>query len=67
MQALTLAMTLHEKGRAAMKKKDYAEAILLLLEADKEFTYVYFGDIRGHKLFCCQYFVVNILSTFHCC
>jgi len=33
-------MTLHEKGRAAMKKKDYAEAVLLLLESDKEFVYV---------------------------
>ncbi len=32
-----LAMTLHEKGRAALKRKEYGEAVLLMLEADKEF------------------------------
>ncbi len=37
LQALTLALTLNEKGRATLKKKRYAEALLLLLEADKEF------------------------------
>ncbi|XP_013387690.1 NEDD8 ultimate buster 1 [Lingula anatina] len=36
-KALTLAMTLHEKGKAAIKRKQYGEALLLLLEADKEF------------------------------
>ena len=36
-QALTLAMTLHEKGKALLKKKEHADALYLLLEADKEF------------------------------
>lgn len=37
-KALTFAMTLHEKGRVALKKKEVAQALLLLLEADKEFS-----------------------------
>ena len=37
LQALVLAMTLHEKGKATVKRKDYSEGLLLLLEADKEF------------------------------
>lgn len=36
-KALTLAMTLHEKGRQAIKRKDITMALPLLLEADKEF------------------------------
>ena len=39
-QALTLAMTLHEKGKATLKKLQYGDALYLLLEADKEFKYV---------------------------
>ena len=39
LQALTLALTLHEKGRSELKKRNYAEALLLLLEAEKEFRY----------------------------
>ncbi|XP_066999509.1 NEDD8 ultimate buster 1 isoform X2 [Anabrus simplex] len=37
-QHLLVAMSLHEKGRTAMKKEDYALALILLLEADKEFS-----------------------------
>ena len=36
-QALALALTLHEKGRSVLKKRNYPEALLLLLEAEKEF------------------------------
>lgn len=36
-KALSVAMVLHEKGRTALKHKKYSEALLLLLEADKEF------------------------------
>jgi len=39
LQALTLALTLHEKGRSVLKKRNYAEALLLLLEAEKEFSH----------------------------
>ncbi|CAN7991543.1 unnamed protein product [Ixodes hexagonus] len=36
-KALGLAMVLHEKGRTAMKRREYSEALILFLEADKEF------------------------------
>lgn len=36
-QALVIAMSLHEKGKSALKKKDYSLALVLLLEADNEF------------------------------
>lgn len=36
-KALALAMVLHEKGRAAMKRENFSDALLLFLEADKEF------------------------------
>nr|KAG5707680.1 hypothetical protein BaRGS_003255 [Batillaria attramentaria] len=44
-KSLTLAMTLHEKGRVALKEKKYSRALLLLLEADKEF-----GNCRAEIL-----------------
>ena len=37
LQALAFAMALNEKGRAYMLQKEYSVALLLLLEADKEF------------------------------
>ncbi|KAK3754616.1 hypothetical protein QZH41_007921 [Actinostola sp. cb2023] len=36
-KALALAMTLDEKGKSTLKQKNYAQALLYLLEADKEF------------------------------
>ncbi|XP_035829460.1 NEDD8 ultimate buster 1 [Aplysia californica] len=37
-KALTVAMTLHEKGRSALKEKKVTLALPLLLEADEEFS-----------------------------
>eukprot|EP00092_Neocalanus_flemingeri_P007331 GFUD01007917.1.p1 GENE.GFUD01007917.1~~GFUD01007917.1.p1 ORF type:complete len:590 (+),score=221.00 GFUD01007917.1:891-2660(+) len=37
-KSLIIAMSLHEKGRAALKKKQYPAAIVLLLEAEQEFS-----------------------------
>ena len=36
-QALVVAMTLHERGRSILNQKKHAEALVVLLEADKEF------------------------------
>lgn len=38
-KALVVAMTLHEKGRTALKKTDYHKALVFFLEADQEFKY----------------------------
>jgi len=37
-KSLIIAMSLHEKGRASLKRKDYAAALVLLLEADNAFS-----------------------------
>lgn len=37
-KALMLGLALYEKGRAALKKENYREALPLLLEADEEFA-----------------------------
>ena len=46
-----MAMTLHEKGKATLKKKQYGDALYLLLEADKEFKYG--RQKRHHMSSCC--------------
>ena len=37
-KAIIIAMSLHEKGRAALKRRDYPTALVLLLEAETEFS-----------------------------
>lgn len=37
--ALSVALTLNEKGRACLKKKDYSTAILFLLESESAFSH----------------------------
>lgn len=36
-KAIMMALAIHEKGRAALRKKDYNSALLFLLEADNDF------------------------------
>ncbi|KAK7113138.1 hypothetical protein V1264_012483 [Littorina saxatilis] len=60
-RALTLAMTLHEKGRAALKKRNYTKALLLLLEADKEF-----GNCRAEILDSVDNFAILCLDIVWC-
>ena len=38
-KAIIIAMSLHEKGKAAMKKSNFALAVILLLEAKEEYTH----------------------------
>ena len=37
-KAIIIAMSLHEKGKAALKKGNYELAIILLLEAKEEYN-----------------------------
>lgn len=37
-RALLLALAIHEKGRAVLKKDQYNEALVLLLEADNQYS-----------------------------
>lgn len=37
-RALMLALALHEKGQAALKREQFTEALILLLEADNEYN-----------------------------
>lgn len=37
-RSLMMALALHEKGRAALNKDAYAEALVLFLEADGEYS-----------------------------
>lgn len=34
-----MALAMHEKGKVELKKENYAEALLLLLDADNEFSH----------------------------
>lgn len=36
-KAIMMALAIHEKGRAALKRNDYNEALLFLLEADNDY------------------------------
>ncbi|GLV37083.1 uncharacterized protein CBL_02086 [Carabus blaptoides fortunei] len=38
-KSLMVAMALHEKGRAALKKEDYSTALIMFLDADQEFCH----------------------------
>lgn len=37
-KSLMMALALHEKGKAALKKDNFSEALVLFLEADKDFS-----------------------------
>lgn len=36
-RSLMMALALHEKGKAALKKESYSEALVMFLEADGEY------------------------------
>lgn len=37
-RALMMALAMHEKGRSALKREDFNEALILLLDADREYN-----------------------------
>lgn len=37
-RSLMMALALHEKGKAALKKDQYSDALVLFLEADSEYS-----------------------------
>lgn len=46
-KALIISMSLHEKGRAALKRRNFDLALVLLLEADSEFKKVRSQLLQG--------------------
>lgn len=70
-KALSLAMTLNEKGRTSMRKKEYANALVFLLEADREFqqcTSQLLASVDNYALLCLDiawcYLCLNSVNQF---
>lgn len=41
-----VAIALHEKGRTALKREDYAKALVFFLDADKEYRlFIFMSNI----------------------
>lgn len=59
-KALITAMTFHEKGKVALKRQDYAKALVYFLEADQEFRYC-----LGHKRKPGSSFFFNVTNYNH--